>query len=74
MPRSTILDPQGHAVEHALTSLDFKSVSAVRVGRNIRFVLDRDSEESARADATAMCQKLLANPVTEDFELSIEAA
>lgn len=74
MPRATILDPQGKAVEHALGSLNFKMVSGLRVGRNIRFTLERPDEQTARDDAQAMCEQLLANPVTEDFELSVEAA
>lgn len=69
MPRAGILDPQGQAVEHALGSLGFAGVGAVRVGRTVEIVLDADAEADARESARRMCERLLANPVTEDFTL-----
>lgn len=68
-PRPGILDPQGKAIHHALHSLGWQAVDDVRVGKAIHLELEADSEEAARAQATAMCEKLLANPVTEDFEI-----
>jgi phosphoribosylformylglycinamidine synthase PurS subunit len=70
-PRAGLLDPQGKAVEHALHSLDFEEVADVRFGRLIRLRLNATSDESARASVEAMCRKLLANPVTEDFEITV---
>lgn len=71
-PRAGLLDPAGKAVQHALQSLDFDEVDDVRVGRLIRLKLRADSEGSARERADAMCRRLLANPVTEDFEIVLD--
>ena len=70
-PRKDILDPQGDAVEHALRDLGFGSVSDVRIGRYIRLSVDAPGEQEARAKVEEMCGKLLANPVTEDYELKV---
>ena len=67
MPRAALLDPQGQAVEHALTALGFQGVARVRVGRALTFELERRDGAEAEGDARAMCERLLANPVTEDF-------
>jgi phosphoribosylformylglycinamidine synthase len=69
MPRAGILDPQGQAVERALSSLGFGGVGAVRVGRNVEFSLESGTEAEAREEARLMCERLLANPVTEDYTL-----
>jgi len=73
-PRHGILDPQGKAVENALHSLGFDGVSSVHVGRHV--VIDTESEtaDGAVALVTAMCERLLANPVTEDFEIESATA
>ena len=70
VPRKGILDPQGKAVADALHALGFPSVGDVRVGRHL--VLDLEAADAAEADARvrAMCDKLLANPVTEDYEIA----
>lgn len=70
VPRRGILDPQGKAVADALHSLGFPQVSDVRVGRYLVVETDATSVDAARAAAKAMCEKLLANPVTEDFEIA----
>jgi phosphoribosylformylglycinamidine synthase subunit PurS len=75
VPRRGILDPQGKAVADALHTLGFGAIKDVHVGRHV--VLELDATDSAAADAMTrtMCQKLLANPVTEDFEIaSVKAA
>jgi len=69
MPRAGLLDPQGHAVSHALATLDFDGVGAVRVGRTIEIALDGASADEVRTRLRAMCDKLLANPVTEDYTI-----
>ena len=71
-PRRGILDPQGKAVEGALHSLGFENVRDVHVGRYIVVENEAQSADEARAAVRAMCERLLANPVIEDFE--IEAA
>lgn len=74
MPRSGLLDPQGHAVEHALGELGFGGVGQVRVGRTLEIALEAGSESEVRAQLKAMCEKLVANPVTEDFTIdAVEA-
>lgn len=73
-PRRGILDPQGKAVESALHSLGFEGVSTVHVGRHIVIDTESDSPETAVASVTAMCERLLANPVTEDFEIESTTA
>ena len=69
MPRSSILDPQGQAVSHALGELGFGGVGEVRVGRAIELLLEAASADAAREGALTMCERLLANPVTEDYVL-----
>ena len=72
LPREGILDPQGQAVAHALAALGFAGVADARVGRTVELALDAASEGEARESAGRMCERLLANPVTEDF--SVDAA
>ena len=71
VPRAGILDPQGKAVEGALSSLGVAGVEEVHVGRLVRVHLEAASPDAARESATAMCRQLLANPVTEDFEVQV---
>ena len=68
-PRKGLLDPQGNAVRDALHTLGFKPVKDVHVGRYI--IIETDARDAIAAEETVMdmCRKLLANPVTEDFEI-----
>ena len=72
VPREGILDPQGKAVAGALGSLGFSGIGDVHVGRLVRMTLEADSAAAAEETATAMCRQLLANPVTEDFDIQIQ--
>ena len=72
MPRAGLLDPQGQAVEHALGALGFGEAGAVRVGRAIELDVAAPSKKEAEIRARQMCDKLLANPVTEDYLLDVE--
>jgi phosphoribosylformylglycinamidine synthase len=72
MPRAGLLDPQGQAVEHALATLGFQDAAGVRVGRAIELAVEAASRDEAAERARRMCDQLLANPVTEDYEVSIE--
>jgi phosphoribosylformylglycinamidine synthase subunit PurS len=67
--KNGVLDPQGKAIHHSLEGLGFSGVSDVRAGRLIELEHDAPLEKS---QVEAMCQKLLANMVIENFE--IEAA
>ena len=62
-PKEGILDPQGQAVEQALPALGFEGVSNVHVGR----LIELDVEDASRVPE--MCEKLLANPLVEDYEV-----
>jgi phosphoribosylformylglycinamidine synthase len=74
LPRAGLLDPQGQAVEHALAALAFSDASKVHVGKAIALELSAASAADAEARVRAMCDRLLANPVTEDYEIEIEPA
>jgi len=73
-PRPGLLDPQGKAVHHALQSLGWSDVGDVRVGKAIHLDVDAASEAEAIEKADSMCRKLLANPVTEDYRVSVLGA
>jgi phosphoribosylformylglycinamidine synthase subunit PurS len=64
-PKEGILDPQGQAVERALPALGFEGASNVRVGRLVELDVDDASE------VPAMCERLLANPLIEDYEVLV---
>ncbi len=73
-PRPGLLDPQGKAVHHALNSLGWDEVSDVHVGKAIHIDVSAASETEAMEKVDAMCRKLLANPVTENYEVSVVEA
>ncbi len=70
-PRPGLLNPEGKAIHHALNSLGWGGVQDVRVGKAIYVDLEAASKEVAVVAAEAMCRKILANPVTEDFEIAL---
>lgn len=70
VPRRGLLDPQGKAVTDALHTLGFGVVSSVHVGRHLVLEMDAVSDAEARQQTRDMCERLLANPVTEDFEIA----
>jgi phosphoribosylformylglycinamidine synthase subunit PurS len=72
-PRRGILDPQGKAVAGALHSLGFDGVKEVHVGRYVIVETDADDAASAESTVRSMCERLLANPVIEDFEIESAA-
>ena len=73
--KSEVLDPLGDAVRHALTKLGFAGVTGVRIGKLIEIEIDTSAEGTAGADLSArlakMADEMLANPVTEDFEIQL---
>lgn len=73
-PRPGLLDPQGKAIHHALSSLGYDAVEDVRVGKAIYLEVAAESPEDAVERAKEMCRKLLANPVTEDFHVTAASA
>lgn len=72
MPLKDLLDPQGKAVMGGLSSLGLNAVADVRIGKNISMQIDADTPDSAKAIAEEAAKKLLANPVMEQFEISIQ--
>lgn len=70
--RKGILDPQGKAVEQSLKTLGFKAVEEVRVGKYLEIDVKESSPEMASRDVEAMCKKLLANTVIEDYRLEVD--
>ncbi len=71
MPLKDLLDPQGKAVMGGLKNLGITSVSDVRVGKHITLAVEAASEVAAKQVAQETCQKLLANPVMEFFEIEM---
>jgi phosphoribosylformylglycinamidine synthase subunit PurS len=72
-PRADILDPQGDAISRALTGLGFAGASDVKVGKYLTLALEAGSQAEAEATLREMCNKLLANPITEDYTLKVAA-
>ena len=70
--KSGVLDPQGKAVEQSLHTLGYKEVQDVRVGKFVEFNLQASSREAAEGRIREMCDRLLANPVIENFHYEIE--
>jgi len=70
VPRRGLLDPQGKAVTDALRTLGFGAVASVHVGRHLVLEIDAPDASDARAMTREMCERLLANPVTEDFHIA----
>ncbi len=70
--KKTVLDPQGKAVQHALHVLGFKSVKETRVGRFIELEIKGKNIKSVKKQVHQMCDKLLANPVIEEYSFEIE--
>ena len=66
-PKEGILDPQGQAVERALPALGFEGVSEVRVGRMVELEVQDPSRMAE------LCERLLANPLIEDFEIDLDS-
>ena len=70
-PKEGILDPQGQAVERALPALGYDDVSNVHVGRLVE--LDVDGDGDVEAQVREMCERLLANPLIESYEVQLQA-
>lgn len=69
--KNGVLDPQGNAIEGSLEALSFQGVRSVRQGKVFDVDLDTDNADEAREALTEMCERLLANTVIEDFEISL---
>ena len=69
--KNGVLDPQGKAIEHALSGLGFGGVGSVRQGKVFDIEIEGADKASAEADLKAMCDKLLANTVIENYSVAI---
>ncbi len=66
-----ILDPQGKAIEQALATLGYTSASNVRMGKYLELDLNETAKEKAEAQVKAMCEKLLANTIIEEYKYEL---
>ncbi len=69
--RPSVLDPAGTAVESGLQQLGYENVEGIRIGKYIELTLAAESEEQARQQLDRMCDKLLANPVIENYRFEL---
>ncbi|KKB09850.1 phosphoribosylformylglycinamidine synthase subunit PurS [Devosia chinhatensis] len=69
--KTGVLDPQGQAIEGSLASLGFGGVNSVRQGKVFDLEIHGTDTESARSQISAMCEKLLANTVIENYAIEI---
>ncbi len=70
-PRTGVLDPQGKAIAQALGRLGFSGVDEVRQGKYIEIELEETDRDKAQAVVEAMCNRLLANTVVEDYAIEL---
>lgn len=69
--RKSILDPQGKAIEKGAKLLGYNNVSDVRVDKHIEFYINTADETAAKSEAYEFCNKLLANPVMEEYQINL---
>ncbi len=67
-----ILDPQGKTVLRALKSLGYEEVDDLRIGKYMELSLDGEDREKLEARVLEMCEKLLANPIIENYRVEVE--
>lgn len=72
--KKSVSDPQGQTVLHALESLGFKEARDLRVGKYFELSLDAPDRQKAEAQVRAMCDKLLINPVIEEYSFQLTQA
>jgi phosphoribosylformylglycinamidine synthase len=70
--RKTILDPQGKAVEIGAKNLGINNIKNTRIDKYIEFDVDTTNKKAAEDEVNEYCRKLLANPIMEDYEFSLE--
>jgi phosphoribosylformylglycinamidine synthase len=71
MPKAGISDPQGQAIERALPGLGFEGIGGVRVGRRIELTVEAVDEAAAEEAVHTACDRILANPVIEDYRITL---
>ena len=71
MPQDALLDPQGKTVENNTSKLGIDNISNVRIGKHISFTVECDSLEKAEETTKEICEKLLVNQITEQYNYTI---
>ncbi len=74
MPHKALLDPQGKAVAASMSKIGLAQISQVRIGKHIQLELEAANAEEAKQIAEDACKKLLANTITEYFEIQVQEA
>lgn len=69
LPKEGVFDPQGYTVRGALEKLGFDGVKEVRLGKLIEITMEAEDENYVRTLVSAMCDRLLANPIVETYQL-----
>lgn len=72
MPLKELLDPQGKAVQHSMSNLPIEGVVDVRIGKHIRMDIEAATKEAAAAKVEEACKKLLANPIMETYNFTVQ--
>jgi phosphoribosylformylglycinamidine synthase subunit PurS len=73
MPHKELLDPQGKAVANNMKNAQIVGVEDVRIGKHIRLVINADNEAAARQEVETACQKMLINPIMENYTFDLRA-
>lgn len=74
MPLKALLDPQGKAVTMSMKNLKLPEIDNVRIGKHITLDVEADNREEAKIKVETACQKLLANPIMESYNFSLQEA
>ena len=72
MPLKALLDPQGKAVTGSMKNIGLPEIQNVRIGKHISLEIEASSKETAQKKAEDACKKLLANPIMEFYEVTLE--
>ena len=72
MPLKALLDPQGKAVTGSMKNIGLSEIQNVRIGKHISLEIDATNKEAAQKKVEESCKKLLANPIMESFEITLE--
>ena len=70
--KESVLDPQGAAVKDSLHAMGFQDIQDVRIGKFLEVLIDADNQAAAEEQVQTICQKLLANPVIENFSFQLK--
>lgn len=74
MPQKALLDPQGRAVSAGMKNMNLHEIDNVRIGKRISLEVEADTKDIATEKVELACKQLLANPIMETFEFSLEQA